>query len=338
MQQLQQTFTKGHAQAGENPKLWAFFYHLAMLSERPIHLIFVTDGALRPAIKRKKHVKTTPHWLMEGMRSFAIAFGYSWLKAAGEAEAELAKLNKLGIIDAVLTEDSNALLFGAQVVIRNYKRTDPDIVKVYRANILCKDKHIVREDIVLLALLLGSDYDPTGLPRCGPAIARRLIQYDLGKLLCAGMRSHSDEDLASFLSQWRLQLCERLRVDPNGFIGRQHAALANAVPATFPDVDVLCRLISPALLTPELYSTLDNPRDMDVAQLGQLCELYFTWGSRIEIMKTFRTALFPGEAIRMLVNEGLGRCGTPTKVKVSPSVLLVVHHAQSDCITDTCTT
>ncbi len=39
-------------------------------------------------------------------------------QAAGEAEAELAQMNKLGIIDAVLTEDSDALVFGAQVVIR----------------------------------------------------------------------------------------------------------------------------------------------------------------------------------------------------------------------------
>lgn len=39
-------------------------------------------------------------------------------QAAGEAEAELAKMNELGVIDAVLTEDSDALVFGAQVVIR----------------------------------------------------------------------------------------------------------------------------------------------------------------------------------------------------------------------------
>jgi hypothetical protein len=41
------------------------------------------------------------------------------LQAPGEAEAELAKLNSLGIVDAVLTEDSDALVFGANCVIRS---------------------------------------------------------------------------------------------------------------------------------------------------------------------------------------------------------------------------
>lgn len=40
------------------------------------------------------------------------------LKAPGEAEAELALLNRLGIIDAVMTEDSDIFAYGAQLVIR----------------------------------------------------------------------------------------------------------------------------------------------------------------------------------------------------------------------------
>ncbi len=82
MRQLQQVFSKGHAQAGENPELRTFFYRLAMLAEQPVHLVFVIDGPLRPLIKRKKHVKTIPHWLTEGMRKFALAFGYSWMEAS----------------------------------------------------------------------------------------------------------------------------------------------------------------------------------------------------------------------------------------------------------------
>lgn len=40
------------------------------------------------------------------------------LQALGEAEAELAHLNHEGIIDAVLTDDGDALIFGAKVIIR----------------------------------------------------------------------------------------------------------------------------------------------------------------------------------------------------------------------------
>jgi holliday junction resolvase YEN1 len=39
-------------------------------------------------------------------------------QAPGEAEAELAYLNRIGVIDAVLTDDVDTLVFGASLVIR----------------------------------------------------------------------------------------------------------------------------------------------------------------------------------------------------------------------------
>ena len=41
-------------------------------------------------------------------------------QAPGDAEAELARLNVEGRIDAIITEDSDALAFGASAVIRMY--------------------------------------------------------------------------------------------------------------------------------------------------------------------------------------------------------------------------
>ena len=40
------------------------------------------------------------------------------MKGPGEAEAELAALTRNGLIDAVLTTDNDALVFGATCVIR----------------------------------------------------------------------------------------------------------------------------------------------------------------------------------------------------------------------------
>lgn len=39
-------------------------------------------------------------------------------KAPGEAEAELAYLNHIGIIDGILSDDVDNFLFGAKTVIR----------------------------------------------------------------------------------------------------------------------------------------------------------------------------------------------------------------------------
>ncbi|KAI0324840.1 PIN domain-like protein, partial [Cubamyces sp. BRFM 1775] len=273
----------------------------------PLHVIFVVDGPLRPHMKRKKKVKTAPHWLTEGMQQFARAFGYAWIEAAGEAEAEMARMNQLGVIDLVLTEDSDALVFGALTVARNpsYKRTDTDTLAVYRASDILRDEGLSRGDLLLLALLLGSDYDPSGLPRCGSTIARGLVRYGLGRSLYAAILSSSDAELATFVPRWRSSLCEKLRTDPSNLIGRQCPSLAASVPHTFPDANVARLFGSPTVLNPERYADILMPSPMNISRIGELCELYFTWGSRAEILKTFRTSLWPGEAVRMLILEGL---------------------------------
>lgn len=46
-----------------------------------------------------------------------------WRLALGEAEAELAYLNRYGVIDAVLMDDVDALVFGALRVIKNSRLT-----------------------------------------------------------------------------------------------------------------------------------------------------------------------------------------------------------------------
>ena len=48
-------------------------------------------------------------------------------KAPGEAEAELAYLNSIGIIDAVLSDDVDTFLFGAKTVIRKYSLALPSV-------------------------------------------------------------------------------------------------------------------------------------------------------------------------------------------------------------------
>ena len=40
------------------------------------------------------------------------------MQAPGEAEAELAYLNRIGVVDAVLSDDVDTFLFGARMVIR----------------------------------------------------------------------------------------------------------------------------------------------------------------------------------------------------------------------------
>ncbi|CCF52440.1 hypothetical protein NDA11_006921 [Ustilago hordei] len=114
-----------HAQqssGGSNPYLRLLFYRLAKLLTLPVLPLFVFDGSERPTWKRGKQVKGKQHAIEHPFTQLIEAFGFQWCRARGEAEAELAWLNTEGVVDAVLTDDSDALLFGAQTVVRNWGR------------------------------------------------------------------------------------------------------------------------------------------------------------------------------------------------------------------------
>lgn len=100
-------------------------------------------------------------------------------QAPGEAEAELARLNKARIIDAVVTDDGDGLIFGATHVIRKYVPLvtmptfdstiiplspdltgDKDAVTVYTAQAIRDTPGIALTEggLLLVALLSGGDY------------------------------------------------------------------------------------------------------------------------------------------------------------------------------------
>ena len=95
-------------------------------------------------MKRGRSISCEKHWLVDRMKGIIEAFGFEWrmvrhvfsftsqhssdhLKAPGEAEAELAYLNSIGIIDAVLSDDVDTFLFGAKTVIRKYSLAHPSM-------------------------------------------------------------------------------------------------------------------------------------------------------------------------------------------------------------------
>ncbi|KIJ15216.1 hypothetical protein PAXINDRAFT_12129 [Paxillus involutus ATCC 200175] len=114
----QQKWQRAHSQSGMNPALRVFFLHLAVLAGLPIRLLFCYDGPGRPAVKRGTKVSTRDHWMVEPTRRILNAFNIAWIEAGGEAEAELAAMNQRGIVDAILTDDSDVFAFGAHTVLR----------------------------------------------------------------------------------------------------------------------------------------------------------------------------------------------------------------------------
>jgi uncharacterized membrane protein YgcG len=74
-----------------------------------------------------------------------------------EAEAQCATLEELGLVDGVITDDSDVFLFGAKRVFKNiFEQTK--FVESYRSSDIETELHVDRRKLIYLAHLLGSDY------------------------------------------------------------------------------------------------------------------------------------------------------------------------------------
>lgn len=147
-----------------------------------IEIIFVFDGEGRPDVKRdKKTEDSTGRKAREENSGFfketLTKLHIPWRQAPGEAEAECAALQRLGLVDAVWSEDSDTLMFGCTVLVKNLHKSNgqksKDEAKVYRLRDIERKTRISANGIVLYAMVAGCDYTK-GLHGCGTAVGREL--------------------------------------------------------------------------------------------------------------------------------------------------------------------
>ncbi|KAJ3555732.1 hypothetical protein NM688_g2413 [Phlebia brevispora] len=100
-------------------------------------------------------------------------FGIPYITAPMEAEAQCAELLSLGLVDGIITDDSDVFLFGGARVLRNMFNQSKT-VECFLLSDLERELSLDREKLVRLAYLLGSDYTD-GLPGVGPVVAMELL-------------------------------------------------------------------------------------------------------------------------------------------------------------------
>jgi DNA excision repair protein ERCC-5 len=101
-------------------------------------------------------------------------FGIPYITAPMEAEAQCAELVSLGLVEGIITDDSDVFLFGGHRVFRNMFNQSKT-VECYHASDLQRELGLDRDTLVRLAYLLGSDY-VEGLPGVGPVVAMELVK------------------------------------------------------------------------------------------------------------------------------------------------------------------
>ena len=173
------------------------FYRLVRLVALPIHPIFVFDGPHRPPYKRGKVV--TGRSVPTGNASLTTIrlskrlidlFRFPSHIAPGEAEAECAKLQMAGVVDAVMSDDVDSLMFGSNVTMMNFSKesstgtTAATHVNLYRAQKgedgRAANVSLDRGAMILFALMSGGDYLPAGIRKCGPKLAAQIANAGFG--------------------------------------------------------------------------------------------------------------------------------------------------------------
>ncbi|KAL6308181.1 hypothetical protein BKA93DRAFT_700456, partial [Sparassis latifolia] len=311
------TFSKG----GENPELRLLFFRLRALAELPILPLFVFDGRERPKVKRGSRMgKAGSHNLTAGMKKLLDIFGMEWRMAFGEAEAELAHLNRIGIIDAVMTDDVDALVFGAQAVIRNASPTlsgnkphpalntegkaskhhvmiiSADAIRIHPA------VGMSRGGLILCALLSGGDYDD-GLRGFGIQIAYGLARCGFGDRLLTAFERRFQQDIRGVLGAWRIEINAELRTNSRGFLPRKYPSLS--LPDTFPSMKSLENYANPICSRRDSErgggGALRDTGELSLPRIAGFCEDHFDeWGHRSAIIKRFRDLLWGAAVMRVL--------------------------------------
>ncbi|KAH8119353.1 hypothetical protein DFH11DRAFT_440862 [Phellopilus nigrolimitatus] len=309
-----------YSKEGENPELRLLFFRVKELAKLPLLPLFVFDGRNRPKTKRgSKKGKTGSHNLSQDMKALLKVFGFEWREAGGEAEVELAHLNRAGIIDAVMTDDADTFLFGAYTIIRNpsmrlsSNKSHPALnlegkeskfhVMEYRAEDIRTNPQIgmTQGGMVLFALLTGGDYDK-GIDRFGKAVAHALARCGFGDELLNAVSLRESQSLHNFLPAWRSRINAELRENRRGFLKRLFPGLS--VPNDFPSLDILNKYVEPAKRTENPPQMRATP-ELSLVQAASFCEKFFEWGTRILIVKRFRDLMWEACVIRILRRAAL---------------------------------
>ncbi|NWV28332.1 GEN endonuclease, partial [Origma solitaria] len=184
------------------PHLRNLFFRFSFLTSMGIKLVFVMEGEA-PRLKadtmsKRNEMRYGPPKKVGAARTGRSLFkavlkeclelleclGVPWVQAAGEAEAMCAYLNAKGHVDGCITNDGDVFLYGAQTVYRNFAMNakDPHL-DCYTMSSIKEKLGCDRESLIGLAVLLGCDYLPKGVPGVGKEQALKLIETLQGQNL-----------------------------------------------------------------------------------------------------------------------------------------------------------
>lgn len=229
---------------GSHPREKRILDRIGYLLRMNVQLVFVFDGPNKPSKIGRSNSQLYSTSNLALLKELLDQLGVPRHQAPGEAEAECARLQQLGIVDAVWSDDSDTFMFGCTVLVQFHKPeghdfNSEDIVLVYTVDGLLRRSNLTKEGLLMYAILVGCDYT-NGLPNFGNSMLLEIAKhrgFQEAATLLASATIHPRE-----LSKWRAMLLSMVK---DRFPNRNFPL----PPKTFPDLQVLkscaCPTVSP---------------------------------------------------------------------------------------------
>lgn len=129
---------------------------------------------LRSQQKRdRRDADEVTHVMIQECQQLLKLFGLPYITAPMEAEAQCAELVGLGLVDGIVTDDSDCFLFGGTRIYKNMF-SQAKFVECYLTSDFEKEFDLTRQKMIGIAQLLGSDYTE-GLTGVGPVTALEIL-------------------------------------------------------------------------------------------------------------------------------------------------------------------
>jgi flap endonuclease-1 len=172
--------------------------------------IYDMVSGLKAALARqeKQNLPILPEYSTGGKEIISL-MGFPYFQAEGEAEALCAAMCCAGLVDAVLTEDTDVLAYGAPFLLSKIDLTTQTVTAISHQAIL-NELQMTTEEFRDLCILLGCDYNERikGFPPDGKKHK---------KATCIGYKG-----AFAMISEYRrLEEAEKYMVDPDPLIYRR---------------------------------------------------------------------------------------------------------------------
>lgn len=199
-------------------------------------------------------------------------FGLPYITAPMEAEAQCAELVHLGLVDGIVTDDSDTFLFGGTRVYKNMFNA-AKFVECYLSTDLTSEFSLTREKLIAIAQLLGSDYTP-GIPGIGPVTALEILS-EFGDLAAfkdwwTGVQEGRVSKEADKASQFRRRF-------------RRSQTTKLFLPTTFPDPRVADAYLTPDV-DPDPQPFVWGVPDLDALRTFLSTQIGWSWERTDEVL------------------------------------------------------